>query len=39
MPSPVDTEIVASNFTNGFLAVRMAKLKVHETHKIPISDG
>jgi len=39
LPSPVDTEVVATNFIDGFLSIRMPKLKVHETHKIPISDG
>ncbi len=39
LPSPVDTEIVSSHFSDGFLAIRMPKLKVHKTHKIPISDG
>lgn len=39
LPSPVDTEVVSSSFVNGLLAIRMAKLEVHKTHKIPISDG
>ena len=39
LPSPVDTEVVSSHFSNGFLAVRMLKLQMHKTHKIPISDG
>lgn len=38
LPSPVDTEVVSSSFTNGFLSIRMVKLEVHKTHKIPISD-
>ncbi|MEJ2661517.1 MAG: Hsp20/alpha crystallin family protein [Desulfobacteraceae bacterium] len=39
LPSQVDTEVVSSSFNNGLLRVEMAKLQVHKTHKIPISDG
>ncbi len=39
LPSPVDTEVVSSSFINGFLAVRIQKLQMHKTHKIPIADG
>ena len=39
LPSKVDTEVVSSSFTNGFLKIQMAKLQVHKTHKIPIADG
>ena len=39
LPSPVDTEVVSSHFSNGFLNVRMLKLQTNKTHKIPISDG
>jgi len=39
LPSPVDTEVVSSAFVNGLLSVRMAKLQIHKTHKIPIEDG
>ena len=39
LPSPVDTEVVSSAFTNGFLTIRMVKLDVHKTHKVHISDG
>jgi HSP20 family protein len=38
LPSPVDTEVVSSAFTNGLLSIRVAKLAVHKTHKIPIQD-
>jgi len=38
LPSPVDTEVVSSSFSNGFLSIRMVKLEIHKTHKIPISD-
>ena len=39
LPSPVDTEVVSSHFANGLLSVRMLKLEIHKTHKIPIADG
>lgn len=39
LPSPVDTEVVSSNYSDGFLSVRMPKLQMHKAHKIPISDG
>lgn len=39
LPAPVDTKVVASTFVNGLLSIRMAKLQVHKTHKIPIEDG
>ena len=39
LPAPVDTEVVSSSFANGFLAIHMAKLEIHKTHKIPIADG
>ncbi len=38
LPSPVDTEVVSSVFNNGLLSIRVAKLEVHKTHKIPIQD-
>ena len=38
LPSPVDTEVVSSVFVNGLLSIRVAKLEVHKTHKIPIQD-
>jgi HSP20 family protein len=39
LPSPVDTEVVSSSYTNGFLSLRMLKLQTHKTHIIPISEG
>jgi HSP20 family protein len=39
LPSQVDTEVVSSAYANGFLTIRMAKLDVHQTHKVHISDG
>ncbi len=38
MPSPVDPEIVSSTYRDGFLEIRLAKLPVDKTHKIPISE-
>jgi HSP20 family protein len=39
LPSPVNSEVVSSSFTNGLLQIQMAKLQVQKTHKIPIVDG
>jgi len=39
LPRPVDTEVVTSSYSNGFLKIRLSKLPVDVTHKIPISDG
>ena len=38
LPTPVDTELVTSSYSNGFLKIRLSKLPVDVTHKIPISD-
>ncbi|UCF90697.1 MAG: Hsp20/alpha crystallin family protein [Desulfobacterales bacterium] len=39
LPAPIDPEIVSATYINGFLQIRMAKLPLEKTHKIPISDG
>ena len=39
LPSPIDTEIVSSSYSNGFLQIRLAKLQTGTTHSIPIADG
>ena len=39
LPAPVDTEVVASVFNNGLLAVRMLKQPLQQTHNVPIADG
>ena len=39
LPTPIDTDIVTSSYSNGFLKIQLAKLPVDVTHKIPISDG
>ena len=39
LPAPIDTEIISTSYQNGFLQIRLAKLPLDQTHKIPISDG
>ena len=39
LPAPIDTEIVSSAYTDGFLQLRMAKLPRDKTHHVPISEG
>jgi HSP20 family protein len=39
LPTPIDTELVTSSYSNGFLKIRLSKLPVDVTHNIPISDG
>ena len=39
LPSPIDTEVVSSSYSNGFLHIRLAKLYSNRTHRIPIEDG
>ena len=39
LPAPIDTEVVSTSYSNGFLQIRLAKLQLDKTHKIPISDG
>ncbi len=36
LPAPIDTEIVTSSYSNGFLQIRLAKLAQDKVHKIPI---
>ena len=38
LPSPIDPEVVSASYTNGFLQVRLAKLKLDKTFKVPISE-
>ena len=38
LPSPVDTEVVSSTYTNGLLRIRIAKLRLDKVHKVPISE-
>ncbi len=38
LPAPIDPEVVSATYSNGFLQVRLAKLSLDKTHKIPITD-
>lgn len=38
-PSPVDTEIVSSTYSDGFLEIHIAKLVQDKSYQVPISDG
>ena len=38
LPAPIDTEIVSTSYSNGFLQIRLAKLQLDKTHHIPILD-
>ena len=38
LPSPIDPEVVSASYANGFLQVRLAKLKLNKTFKVPISE-
>lgn len=38
LPSPIDTEVVSASYTNGFLQVRLAKLELDKTFKVPITE-
>ncbi len=37
LPSPIDPEVVSATYSNGFLQVRLAKLSLDKTRKIPIT--
>lgn len=39
LPAPIDPEVVSAGYTNGLLEIRLAKLPIEKTHKVPISDG
>ena len=39
LPAPIDTEIVTSAYSNGFLQLRLAKMPPSRTHKIPIEES
>ena len=39
LPAPIDTEVVSSSYSNGFLQLRLAKTAKSITHTIPIEDG
>jgi HSP20 family protein len=39
LPAPIDPEVVSAGYTNGLLEIRLAKMPMQKTHKIPISEG
>jgi len=39
LPAPIDPEVVSASYSNGFLQIRLAKLLLDKTHKIPITNG
>lgn len=39
LPTPIDTEMVSTSYSNGFLEIRLTKIPKDKTHKIPIADG
>lgn len=36
LPTPIDPEVVSASYSNGFLQVRLAKLALDKTRKVPI---
>lgn len=38
LPSPIDPEVVSASYTNGFLQVRLAKLELDKTFRVPITE-
>jgi HSP20 family protein len=39
LPAPIDTDKVTASYQNGFLQIRLTKIPLNVTYKIPISDG
>ena len=39
LPTPIDTDKVSASFLDGFLQIRLLKLRMDITYKIPIIDG
>lgn len=37
-PAPIDPEVVSASYSNGFLQVRLAKLALDKTFKVPITE-
>jgi HSP20 family protein len=37
LPALIDPEVVSASYSNGFLQVRLAKLSLDKTHKIPVT--
>ena len=38
LPSPIDPEVVSASYSNGLLTIRLAKLLLDKTRKIPITE-
>lgn len=38
LPVPIDTEIVSTSYTNGFLEIRLVKLDIDKVYKVTISE-
>jgi HSP20 family protein len=38
LPAQIDTEVVSSSYSNGFLQLRLAKKQKNITHSVPITD-
>ena len=38
LPAPIDTDVISTSYTNGLLQVRLAKLPLDQTYKVPITD-
>ncbi|MDX9788161.1 MAG: Hsp20/alpha crystallin family protein [Desulfobacterales bacterium] len=39
LPVPIDPENVGAIYSNGFLEIRLTRLPLDKTHKVPILDG
>jgi HSP20 family protein len=39
LPCMIDTEVVSSSYSNGFLEIRLAKLHPERAYKVPIEEG
>lgn len=38
LPAPIDPEVVSASYANGFLQVRLAKLALDKTYRVPITE-
>jgi len=38
LPAPIDPEVVSASYSNGFLQIRLAKLALDKTFKVPITE-
>jgi HSP20 family protein len=39
LPSPIDTEVVGSDYTKGFLQLRLVKVPTHRSYRVPVTEG